>query len=170
MTNAEGSMNRTAAVRDYIAAHPDSTVSEIVAGTGLCPKLVSNGCKKMALRGLLVAHPIQGRRPNSPRGYYSYTIGRPAIESRSERAALATQARMAKRPPSQQPSVKKRSLRLALTDICAKSAMIAAPSTAPETSDQFAARGGRIEVISGFCPVPSYVRPARMARHGAGAQ
>ena len=153
-------MNRTAAVRDYIAANPGSPVSAVAKGTGLCPRMVSNGCKKMAKRGLLIATLVPG-----PRLRYVYSQGRAVLIDRTERARMATRAKFANRPANQQPSAGRMRVRALIQD-CAKSEP-AVKAVAGQSVDEYMANGGRVEVLPGFRYQPPSVLPVGPRYGGA---
>ena len=137
-------MNRTAAIRDYIAANPGCTVAAIREATGLGSQMVSNACKKMAGRGLLISTPIEGVYNRC-----TYTTGRAVLIDRAERAHIANRNKAAaRRSAAEQPSVRKTGLRAMLTDLVRRDPQVAYGET-PDTEAWLAA-GGHLERLPGF--------------------
>ena len=150
-------MNRTAAVRDYIAANPGAFTGDVATATGMCPKLISNACRKMARRGLLRETSVI--RPGETRTRYMYTTGRDVIPPR-ERACMSTRKRMERRPAAQQPKLKPRWI---VQDTVAPKAT--ARAIVAQTSAEWEAQGGHVEVLPGFRYQAASVRPYG-ARYG----
>ena len=145
-------MNRTAAIRYHIAANPGCTVAAIREAAGLGAQMVSNACKKMAGRGLLISTPIEGVYNRC-----TYATGRAVLIDRTERAHIANRNKAAaRRSAAEQPSVRKTGLRALLTDLVRTDTQVAYGAT-PDTEAWLAA-GGHLERLPGF----RYVLPPTM--------
>lgn len=128
-------MNKSESIRAYIAANPGTSPRQIGHGTGIDAHFVSNTCRKMSQRGLLIASRIEAADSKHGRPEFTYTVGRTKLITREERGPLSH----ANRAP-------KAGLRAFLTDLVRKDAPVA--YTGPtESSDEAIARGVRVEVI-----------------------
>lgn len=150
-------MNQSEAIRAHIAANPGSTVASIRAALGMRADLVSNACKKMALRGILRSRPIPGVYNRC-----TYVTGRALLIDRTERARLANRNKaIARRSAAQQPTLGKSVLRSLLTDLVRRDTQVAYGAT-PDT-DAWLAAGGHKEVLPA-----NWQQPTRYPQMGYG--
>jgi len=142
-------MNKSEAIRAYVAANPGATVATIRAALGFDAQMVSNACKKMAKWGLLVSTPIAGVYNRC-----TYTIGREVLIDRTERARMVNRVKAEqRRTQAQQPSVGKAMMRRVMTDLVRQDTQVAYSAT-PDT-DEWLAAGGHVQVIPAKWQAPT---------------
>ncbi len=170
MTNAKKGIRTGMAgiVRAWLRDHPGSTSREVATGLNVPLHDPSHALVKMAKAGIVSR--VELPRISSQAALYAYTLVRDLPPKLS--AAESAECRRARHRASY---ARSRAAAAIAGAVAARSApklkQPAAPiaRTAPETPDQFAARGGRIEVLPPCRYVPSDRIPARVPVRGAGA-